>query len=279
MHMNAVDRRRLDAEMKQLRDRASESDRAIEQAKDDLNHKRSRLRALEELHARLEGVGQGVKALLKTKDPALLGLVVDHIEAPAALTAAFAGLLGAELQSVIVSDLDRGVALLADLARTKGGRAALVAAQPPLVAGSVQSGHPAPEGDGVIGPLIDRLLFAPEDQALARTLVGGAVVVETAADALRLARCRARVPLVALDGTVVRPGGRMSGGSGDGVATALIERKREMRELHESVARKSEEVTALLEAQQVLRLRMTELGSALDTHPPDGEAPTLSGGG
>src|SRR6185312_17418296 len=40
--------------------------------------------------------------------------------------------------------------------------------------------------------------------------------------------------------------------------------KREMRELHEWVAKKSEEVSALLEAQQQLRLRITEVGTALE---------------
>ena len=259
--MTAEERTRLDVEMKQLRERAVESDRAVDHAKNELNQKRSRLRALEELHARLEGVGQGVKNLLKSKDPALLGLVADRLEAPAELTAAFAGLVGAELQSVVVRDVDRGVALLAELARTKGGRAALVSARPPFVAGAAVT---PVRGEGVVGALLDRLVFAPEDEALARALVGGAVVVETAADALRLSRAGAGVPLVALDGTVVWPGGRVNGGSGDAVAAGMIEHKREMRELHEWVSKKSEEVTALLEAQQALRLRMTEVGTALE---------------
>ncbi len=260
----AEERTRLEAEAKQLREQAVQSDRTVEQAKNELNHKRSRLRALEELHARLEGVGAGVKSLLKTKDPALLGLVADRLEAPAELTAAFAGLVGAELQSVVVSDVERGVALLADLARQKGGRAALVAARPPFVAGAAVTTAADLDAPGVVGPLLDRLVYAPEDEALARALVGGALVVETAADALRLSRAGARTPLVALDGTVVRPGGRVSGGSGDAVAAGMIEQKREMRELHEWVAHKSEEVTALLDAQQALRLRITDVGTALD---------------
>lgn len=121
--ISADERTRLDAEMKQLRESAVLSDRAVDQAKSDLAHRRSRLRALEELHARLEGVGTGVKNLLRTKDPALLGLVADRIEAPAELTAAFAGLLGETLQCCVVSDVERGVALLGQLARSKSGRA------------------------------------------------------------------------------------------------------------------------------------------------------------
>jgi chromosome segregation protein len=259
--ITAEERTRLDAEMKSLRERAVESDRAVDHAKNELNLKRSRLRALEELHARLEGVGAGVKSLLKTKDPALLGLVADRLEAPAELTAAFAGLLGAELQSIVVSDVDRGAALLAELAQKKGGRASLVPQRPPFVAGALAS---PVRGDGVVGPLVDRLLFAPEDEPLARALVGSAVVVETPEAALRISRAGAGVPLVALDGTVVWPGGRVSGGSGDAVAAGMVEQKREMRELHEWVSKKSDEVTALLEAQQALRLRITEVGTALD---------------
>jgi chromosome segregation protein len=259
--ISADERARLDVEMKQLRETAVQSDRSVDQAKNELSQKRNRLRALEELHARLEGVGQGVKNLLRSKDPALLGLVADRLEAPAELTAAFAGLLGNELQSVVVGDVERGVALLAELAKNKGGRAALVAARPAFVAGAATE---EVRGEGVIGRLIDRLLFAPEDEALARALVGGAVVVQTAQDAIRLSRAGAGVPLVALDGTVVRPGGRISGGSGDAVAAGMIEQKREMRELHELVAKKSEEVSALLEAQQALRLRITEVGTALE---------------
>jgi chromosome segregation protein len=259
--MTAEERTRLEAESKLLREQAVLSDKAVDTAKNELNHKRSRLRALEELHARLEGVGQGVKSLLKTRDPALLGLVADRLEAPADLTQAFAGLLGAELQSIVVSDVERGVALLADLAKHKGGRASLVAARPPHVAGPLPA---ATAGEGVIGPLLPRLLFAPEDEPLARALVGDAVVVETAADALRLSRAGALTPLVALDGTVVRPGGRVSGGSGDAVAAGMIEHKREIRELHEFVAQKGDEVTALLEAQQALRLRITEVQTALE---------------
>jgi chromosome segregation protein len=259
--ISVEERTALEAEMKDLRERAVASDRTVEQAKNDLGQRRNRLRALEELHARLEGVGAGVKSLLKTKDPALLGLVADRIEAPADLTAAFAGLLGSELSCVVVSDPERGVALLAGLARENRGRASVIAARPRYVAGAMAS---PPRGEGVLGPLADRLVFAPEDEPLVRALVGDAVVVASAEVASRLFREGAACTLVALDGTVVHPDGRVSGGSGDAVAAGMIEHKREMRELHEVVSLKGDEVTALLEAQQALRLRMTEVGTALD---------------
>jgi len=255
------ERTRLDAELKALREQAVASDRAVEQAKNELNQRRSRLRALEELHARLEGVGAGVKNLLKTKDPALLGLVADRIEAPAELTAAFAALLGDRLQYVVARDVDRAVSLLGELARQKQGRASVIAARPPFVAGAAAR---PPRGEGVLGPLVDRLRFAPEDEALVRSLVGDAVVVASAEIGARLAAEGVRAALVSLDGTVIRPDGTVSGGQGDAVAAGMIEQKREMRELHEFVARKGEEVSALLEAQQALRQRITDVSAGLE---------------
>ncbi len=257
----AEERARLDVELKGLREQAVASDRAVDHAKNELSQRRSRLRALEELHARLEGVGAGVKALLKAKDPAVLGIVADRIEAPAELTAAFAGLLGDRLQCVVVRDVDRGMELLASLSRDNRGRASMIAARPRYVAGAARR---APQGEGVIGPLADRLRFAPEDEPLVRALVGDAVVVASAEVAARLAAEGAGRALVALDGTVIREDGVVSGGSGDAVAAGMLEQKREMRALHEIVAAKSEEVTALLEAQQALRQRIQEISAGLE---------------
>ncbi|AKT42225.1 chromosome segregation protein SMC [Chondromyces crocatus] len=255
------ERARLDTELKQLREQAVTSDRTVEQAKNELNQRRNRLRALEELHTRLEGVGAGVKNLLKTKDPALLGLVADRVEAPAELTAAFAALLGDQLQCVVVSDLDRAMSLLGDLAQKKQGRASVIATNPTWIP---DPNFTLPEGEGVLGRLVERLRFAPEDDALIRALVGDAVVVESAEVGARLAAQGLRCPLVSLDGTVFGSDGTVSGGQGDAVAAGMIEQKREMRELHEFIAQRSDEVTALLEAQQTLRQRITDATAALE---------------
>jgi len=251
----------LEAEAKALREQAVASDRKVEQAKNEHNQKRSRLRALEEIHARLDGVGAGPKAVLKTKDPSIAGLVADRIEAPTELLPAFAALLGDKLQAIVVTNTERASALLSDLAAKKQGRATLVPAQPRYVAGG--STHP-PSGEDVVGPLFDRLRFAPADEPLVRALVGNALVVTSADAALRLAASGVTSTLVSLDGTVVRPDGTISGGAGDAVAAGMMEQKREIRELHDVVARLGAEVTTLLEAQSAERARIAELSAAVD---------------
>jgi chromosome segregation protein len=262
--MSAEERTRLDQEMRELREAAVLKDRAVEQIKNEHGQKRNRLRALEELHSRLEGVGAGAKHILRSGDASVLGLVADRIEAPAELTKAFAGLLGERLQWIVTKDMDRGIALLADLARQNRGRATLVTARAPFVAGS--TGRVSEEASelGALGRLADRLVFDAADEGLVRSLVGETLYAKTAEDALAVARACAGTPVVSLDGTVVSPEGRVSGGAGDAVAAGMIEQKREIRELHEVVSRLGEEVTRLLAEQQALRVRMGEVGTALE---------------
>ncbi len=193
--ISADERTRLDAEMKELREATVLSDKSVDHAKNELNQRRSRLRALEELHARLEGVGTGVKNLLKTKDPALLGLVADRIEAPAELTQAFAGLLGDRIQCVVVSDVERGVALLGDLAKGKNGRASVISRSPRYVAGAAAAplhGRASSAASSIASS------SRPRTRRWPASLVGDAVVVETAAIALRLSAEGAATALVAL---------------------------------------------------------------------------------
>lgn len=257
--ISADEKVRLEDEMRHLREATVGADRAVEHAKNELGQRRNRLRALEELHARLEGVGVGTKSLLATRDPVLAGLVADRIDVPAELTQALSGLLGDRLQSVVVTDMTRATELLGELGRAGKGRATVVAAHPPYVAGGVAG---VPREAGVLGPLVDRLSWAPGDEALVRSLVGGAVLVESVAVAL--AHAAPGRTLVAPDGTVIHGDGRISGGAGDAVAAAMLEHKREIRELHEIVAKKADEVSALLAEQHALRTRITEVGTALD---------------
>jgi chromosome segregation protein len=258
--ISVEERVRLDVEMKEMRERSVTTDKDVERSKNELSQKRNRLRALEEIHARLEGVGAGTKALLKSGDTSLRGLVADRVEAPANLTHAFAGFMGERLQCIVSTDPEKAVVLLQNLASQKRGRATVIAARPRFVAGASAS----VTGPGIVGRLVDRLVFDPEDEALVHALVGDAVVVERAADAFAAQAAGVTVPLVAMDGTVVHPDGRVSGGQEDQVAAGMIEQKREMRELHETVAKQSDLVTKLLESQQALRLRMTEVGAELE---------------
>jgi chromosome segregation protein len=115
----------------------------------------------------------------------------------------------------------------------------------------------------VIGPLLGRLRFAPENEDLVRGLVGDAILVETIAAARDLAARHPGRPLVTLDGAVLAAG-RVVGGAADAVAAGMLEQHREMRELTEYVQRETSVVEEQTARSQALKQRITDLGLALD---------------
>jgi chromosome segregation protein len=262
----AVEKTKLEERLAELRLQIHAQERMLEESKAELSAARSRVAALEEMHARLEGMGAGTKALVGTRDACIVGLVADRIEAPPALTQALAGLLGARLQDVVVRDLDRGVALLEQLARGGQGRATIV----PLCNSFVASPHPALPAlsdaaqAGVLGRLADALRFTPEDEALVRALVGDALIVRDLSSAMRLHKDGVRAALVTLDGAVLHADGRIAGGQGDAVAAGVLESKREARELSHKIERLDAVVTHRFESLQTMRAEMARTGAALD---------------
>ena len=259
----AEEKQLLEARLSDLRQQIMASDKLLDDAKSELSKKRSRMHALLEMQARLEGVGAGVKALINTKDESLLGLVADRIEAPHDLTPALAALLGSRLQDVVVRDMGRGLELLSEMGAAKKGRASIVPLYPSYVAGA----HGIlPETEGVVARLVDRLRYAAEDEALVQALVGDALVVRDS-EAAQSARKHVPngAPVVTLDGTVFYADGRIAGGTGEEIAAGMLESKRETRELAIEVQRLDALVTERLAHHQALRAQMAETQAALDT--------------
>ncbi|HEU5076985.1 MAG TPA: chromosome segregation protein SMC, partial [Polyangiaceae bacterium] len=155
-----------------------------------------------------------------------------------------------------------GLSLLEDLRRTERGRAHIVPARPPFVAGSQAVSHAGEAG--VVCRLADRLVYAPEDEPLVRTVVGNAVVVDSPEAALAFVTRHPTVTAVALDGTVVRPDGVVIGGSGDGVASAMVEQKREMHALVDAVAKLEAEFSERQAAHNASKARLAEVETSLD---------------
>jgi chromosome segregation protein len=162
---------------------------------------------------------------------------------------------------VVVADSGAGLDLLAELARTQRGRADVIAAHPPYVAGALCTADKDPLS---LGRLADRLRYAEADEALVRSLIGNAVLVETPAHAAELVQRHPEVTAVSLDGTVARPDGIVSGGSGDDVASGMLEQKREMHQLREELEHMEAESTRLVAELNQVRGRATEVFTALE---------------
>jgi chromosome segregation protein len=254
----------LEQELVGLRPQVLEGEKRLDQAKNELGLKRNRLRVLEDLHRRFEGIGAGPRALLNRQDPKVMGLIADRLEVPAELTRALAGLVGDRLQALVVEGAEHGLDLLAELRDEGRGRASL------YIAGLAEKqAHPAlaPEvlqDSQIRGLLKDQIHYDAQDAALVRKLIGETVVVATPRDALEVCLRHAGLTAVALDGTVVHPDGLISGGSGDSVAAAMVEHKREMRELSVEVEQLGEQFATLSREHTLLKDRIVEIETSRD---------------
>ncbi len=252
----------LVTELPSLRTQLTASERTLDGDRDTLHGKRSRLCALQELSERMEGVGAGVRNLLKTGDASLRGLVADRIEVPAEYTAALASLIGDRLQCVIVDDMDRALELLRNLAEDRRGRATVIPTHIDPTAATTPAAFVNVEG--VIGLVADQIVHAPEDTAVVRALVGDAVLVTTAAVAKLLHSHNLECDVVTLDGTVFHSDGRVTGGAGDALASGMLDSKREIRDLEGEVAELVVRMTESEASVDSLRERVTKLQQALD---------------
>jgi chromosome segregation protein len=232
------------ARLNELKPQKVDLTRRTHEVRNEVQLKRNRLKVLQDLHRRLEGVGAGTKALLSFADPAVVGILADRLEVSPRFTDALAGLLGERLQCVIVSDPVRGLELLDQLKRQQRGRAT-IAIQSNLRETPAPAVIPADEPT-VIGRLLDEVLYEDADAGLVQALLGNVVVTETPQAALDL---NGRFPgskIVSLDGTVVSGTGLVAGGSGDEVNTAIVEQKREVRELTEALTHLDAELARLV---------------------------------
>src|SRR5690606_19774343 len=214
----------------------------LERLRGELAERRSRLRSLEEIQQRFEGVGEGVRALMRASGAderardakGILGLVADRIECPPELTEALAAALGERLSHVVARDRAAAREAFDFLEGGKRGRATVVQQLPRRV---VAPPALLPDDPGVIGWLADSIGAAPGDRGLVRHLLDGVLVVEDFEAAGRLHDRGVSATIVTRAGQLLGPDGSITAGRGEGASAHMIAVKREIRELAVIVGR------------------------------------------
>ncbi len=271
-------REQLEEELGKLRSEITHSDERVEHLRGKLAERRSRLRSLEEIQQRFEGVGAGVRAVMtgfsaKDDQKRVRGLVADRIECPPDLTRALSAALGERLQYVVVDDLDTGVDAVRYLSEGRRGRATLIPSVPtgdraPLRGESAEAEMIAEAG--VVGRLFDLVRVAPEDRVLAEHLLGDVLVVDDLEHArARHDRGQGRNLLVTRDGHVLGSDGTLAGGDGEDVGAHLLDVKREIRELRDAVATLSTDMDSASSHHSSLRNAIAQRQAALDSTRSD----------
>jgi len=207
--------------------------------------------------------------------PSKIGIVADHLDVPQYLEAALSAVLGDRLEGIVVDDPTDATGGVELLKRAQEGRLAFVPrscrvpaeadrtpprapvgwSDPSTVStadgaiawedasadapapDSVETPTVAPPLEGVLGRLVDLVRWNADLGDVPRALVGETVVVDGLGRALELWSSRSIVaPMVTLDGDRLDPTGIVTGGSPTALNAALLQQKREIRELQEIAA-------------------------------------------
>jgi chromosome segregation protein len=267
---SAEQRKELAQKLDVLKSDAQAAEKALDTSKQELSRARSRMQALIEVQSRLEGVGQGAKAVLKKGDAGVRGMFADLLEPPPELTQALAAVLGDVLQTVVVDDAPKAIELSHWLRDEKKGRATFLPRKSDARSASFAA-LPAEliEGDAPVslGYLLDRLRVREDDASLVRSVVGDVVVARDVAGARNVALAMLEHPpraIVTLDGEVLWADGRITAGAREQLSAGMLESKRETRELSELVGKLDAQVAELTARHQQLRISLAETQTALE---------------
>lgn len=270
----------LEAEQGPMREALSRTDQSLGETRRERERHAARLQALREVARRHEGVGQGVRALLDGRDPAVKGLVADRLAVADTWARPVAAVLADRWQDVLVGDLDAGVRLLEKLRADKRGRATVVAAvQAGEATALARAEAPPPEGEGVVGLLYELAGGdASIDPFFAESLAA-VVLVETLSDAVRCWRAQGeggRWRFVTRAGEVVDPSGRITGGVPEAAGAGLLATQAEIRALEPRVEALDERVAALSDELVMWRERVKSAADELESLKADLHAQELA---
>lgn len=227
----------------------------------------SRLESLREMQAKFEGLESGVKAILAKREQlreqgqnGIYGILAEVIETEPEYVPAVEAVLGERLESVLVSTTQDGRRAVEYLQASAAGRGTFIPLA--LREDPVPSLPPALTAQGA-RPLLDLVRVSEPYQAVARQLLGEAVLVPSLETAVDLWEHNGfhRV-LVTPDGSVLDPHGILSGGSRE--TASLLSRRHEIQQLAAEVERQAAERDRLAQEVNALRQRLLEAEAELE---------------
>ncbi len=259
--------REIEGSLSSSKEALHAADSEVDSLRERLAVTRSRLRSLDEIHERFEGVGAGAQAVMANYAAAdssrsgLIGLVADQLECAPEYTRALGAALGGALECLLVRDTDAALRAADYLAREEKGRATFL---PRVPSGRARVVPVFPTGAGVVGPLSSLVRFAREDEGWVRHLLFDTLVVESLSIAARLHKEGFEGKLVTLDGQALLADGAVVGGANDESASHLLRMKREIRELRELATQQETELERATSEQGRLRAMIAERRAGID---------------
>src|SRR6476620_6808147 len=267
----------IEASLDEKQQQLYEAEQDLAAVERTLAEKRSRLDVLRQLNEEGEGLAQGSQAVLKgVDDPekfrdAIAGSLVAHLDVDPKFIPAIEAALGRNLHAVVLKNADTDFEIIARLKKKKLGQAALLI--PQLTQPAQQSVRKIlPEG--ALAWATDKLVAPRSLELLIRQLLDNVVIFSDLQDALECKKHEPALAMATLTGEFVSAEGIVFGGSSDGRAASLLERKAQIADLakeevalakqRESVCDKRDEAKAALEMASRLQREFGEVEHKID---------------
>ncbi|MDD5010906.1 MAG: chromosome segregation protein SMC, partial [Phycisphaerae bacterium] len=235
----------------------------LEDNKSKISELKNRRLSLIEIQKNCEGFEKGVKEIVKWgEEGGLYNLVANLIEPQKQFETAVEAVLGEKLQYIAMASYNEGVAAIDYLKTQAKGRASLIPLKP-----RSHNPSPAPVEDAAIIAELRKTVKVKEGfEAVADYLIGGACVVKTLDDAVRIHSLYpdANLTFATPEGDVVEASGVISGGSPDAFDTGFLQRNREIRELHDEIEKLASETASLQKHYDEQKKFLSDLKTGLD---------------
>jgi chromosome segregation protein len=235
-----------------LDSRNEETERELQDRREELNRLQARLESLQQFEKNLEGYGSGIRALLGESrfSQTFLGMAADHLNVPARYEAAVEAVLGDRLQSLLAKDLNDPLLAVEFLRQAEGRCTFLLPGFEPL------------EESTLPGTSLAVEIGLSSDQALLTSLLSGVRLVENLPDYF-VGNLLPGTILVNEAGESLTARGEFTGGSRDVLQQGLLHKKREIKDLKGKVGNLAAKVARLTSDRDDLRAELVDTSEIL----------------
>jgi chromosome segregation protein len=238
----------------QLKERFVEVNIKLQEKREELSKKGSRLHSLQELEAQFAGYGQGVRSLFLTDrfKGCFRGLLADFVEIEEKYELALETVLAERLQYVICRNRTDVLSSIEYLKETSGGRCS-------FIMGGIRQQAVWQAPDGMVR-LLDKIVIDEASSEFLVPLLENVCIADDLQSAFVLWGQYPHLTFVTVQGDVIDGDGIIHGGSTEAAQQGLVHKKREIKKLSAEVAVLSEEVQGV----EYLRHQMDEELVAVD---------------
>ncbi|MBI5328289.1 MAG: chromosome segregation protein SMC [Deltaproteobacteria bacterium] len=226
-------------QLKDSENRLIQRDNELKHLKEEFSHTSSRLHTLKELEKNLEGVKDGVIAIMFNREEdtpdykRIHGLVADILETSARYEKAVEAVLGERLQYVIVESQHEGVEAVQYLKAQAKGRGSFVPLKEAKIKSS-ESGVRSSESNAYQNTeqLLSQVKIKDGYHPIAQYLLGDVLLANNLNDAIALWKSNGfDKTFVTLEGEMIDPHGVITGGYSNGSDGGILQKRREIKEL------------------------------------------------